>query len=355
MRASRLVAILLLLQARGRQTAAELASELETSVRTIQRDIEALSAAGVPVYSERGRAGGYRLVGGYHSRLTGLGRDEAQALLSIGATGPAHELGLGQALMSARLKLAAALPAALREQVSATAGRFHLDAPGWFTTRPATPHLEALAAGVFSDQAVQARYRGRNGAHDCTLEPLGLVLKAGKWYVIAAEGGVARGYRADRFERATVTGQQFSRPPGFDLSAFWAAWREEFERGLPVVTVTVRAQAGCARRLRRVVEPAYASEVDWDAPPDAAGWARLQLPFEKLEYARAALLGFGADIEVLSPEELRSQMIATAAALGALYTKRQPGRRRRQSPSASGPGHTTSALVVARQPRNHTP
>jgi predicted DNA-binding transcriptional regulator YafY len=351
-RASRLVTILLLLQARGRQTAAELAGELETSVRTIQRDIEALSAAGVPVYSERGRAGGYCLVGGYRSRLTGLGRDEAQALLSIGAAGPAHELGLGQALMSARLKLAAALPTALRQQVSATAGRFHLDAPGWFTTQPPTPHLEALAAGVFGDLAVEARYRGRKGAHDCRLEPLGLVLKAGKWYVIASESGVARGYRADRFERAAVTDQPFSRPSGFDLSTFWAAWREEFERGLPVVTVTVRARASCARSLRRVIEPAHAREVDWDAPPDAAGWARLQLPFEKLEYARAALLGFGADVEVLSPQELRSQMIATAAALGALYTERQPARRRRQSLPAPGPGHTTGALVQAGQPRN---
>ncbi len=147
MRASRLVAILLLLQARGQMTAAELAGELEVSVRTIQRDLEALSAAGVPVYSERGRGGGYRLVDGYRSRLTGLDRDEAQALITFGAAGPAQELGLGQALMSARLKLAASLPAALRQQVSAAAGRFHLDAPGWFTTRPPTPHLEALATG----------------------------------------------------------------------------------------------------------------------------------------------------------------------------------------------------------------
>ena len=324
MRASRLVAILLLLQAQGQMTAAELAGELEVSVRTIQRDLEALSAAGVPVYSERGRAGGYRLVDGYRSRLTGLDRDEAQALITFGAAGPAQELGLGQALMSARLKLAASLPAALRQQVSAAAGRFHLDAPGWFTTRPPTPHLEALATGVFGDLAVEARYRGKTGARTCRLEPLGLVLKAGHWYVIASEGDAVRGYRADRFEHAVASGQQFSRPPEFDLSAFWAAWRDEFERGLPVVTVTVRARSGCARRLRRVVEPSHAHEVKWDTLPDETGWVRLLLPFEKLEFAQAALLGFGADIEVLGPKELRSRMTAAATALGALYAEHQP-------------------------------
>jgi predicted DNA-binding transcriptional regulator YafY len=318
-RASRLVAVLLLLQARGQLTAAELARELEVSVRTIQRDIDALAAAGVPVYSERGRDGGYRLVEGYRSRLTGFDSGEAQALVAFGATAVARELGLGQALMSARLKLVAALPAAIRGEVLGAAERFHLDAPGWFTARRATPHLEALAAGVFGDIALEARYRAKSDSRDCRLEPLGLVLKAGVWYLVAREGATIRGYRADRFERVSVTDQQFTRPDGFDLSAFWEAWREAFERGLPVVMVPVRARPSCLRRLRHSVEPGYQHEVDWEAAPDATGWIRLHLPFEKLEYARAALLGFGADVEILGPAELRSQMTATAAALGALY------------------------------------
>ncbi|HTS97461.1 MAG TPA: HTH domain-containing protein [Streptosporangiaceae bacterium] len=188
MRASRLVALLLLLQAGGAMTAAELAAALEVSVRTIQRDTGALAAAGVPVYSERGRGGGYRLVAGYRTRLTGLGRDEAQALAAFGAAGPAAELGLGQALMSARLKLAAALPPGLREEMSAAASRFHLDAPGWFAPRRPAPFLAALAAGVFGDLEVDARYRSRSGPRDCRLQPLGLVLKGGVWYVAAREG-----------------------------------------------------------------------------------------------------------------------------------------------------------------------
>jgi predicted DNA-binding transcriptional regulator YafY len=261
MRASRLVSVLLLLQSRGQLTAAELAHKLEVSIRTVQRDIDALSAAGVPVYAERGRDGGYRLVDGYRSRLTGLDSDEAQALVTFGAAGAAHELGLGQALLSAQLKLAASLPAALRHEALAAAGRFHLDAPGWFTTRRTVPHLEALATGVFGDLRLDARYRAKVASRACRLDPLGLVLKAGTWYVVAREGGAVRGYRADRFESVTVTGQRFSRPGEFDLGAFWAAWREEFERGRPVVRVTVRAREGCVRRLRRSVEPAHRHEV----------------------------------------------------------------------------------------------
>lgn len=327
MRASRLVAMFLLIQARGQITAAEIARELEVSERTVQRDFEALSAAGIPVYSERGRDGGYRLVDGYRSQLTRLSQAEAQALVTFGAPGPAGELGLGQALMSARLKLAASLPAGLREELASAAGRFHLDAPGWFTTRHATPHLEALATGVFDDLAVAARYRGKAGVHDCRLEPLGLVLKAGTWYLVAREGSVVRGevvrgYRVDRFEQVDVTDERFTRPGEFGLAVFWTAWREEFERGFPVVTVTVRARAGCLRRLRRVVEPAYADTVDWGTAPDEGGWVKLPLPFEKLEYARASLLGFGADVEVLQPDELREQMVAAADALGALYAGR---------------------------------
>lgn len=320
--------MLLLLQARGQMTAAELARELSVSVRTIQRDAEALGEAGVPLYSERGRAGGYRLIDGYRSRLTGLARDEAKALVAIGAAGPAAELGLGQALMSARLKLAASLPAELRQEAAAAAGRFHLDAPGWFTAGRPVRFLEELASGVFGGHAVEARYRGRSGARDCLLEPLGLVLKAGTWYLVAREGSAIRGYRADRFERAAISERTFARPAGFDLATFWGSWRDKFERGLARVTVTVRAQAGCTRRLRQVVEPTRLGEVSWPAGPDHDGWVRLDLPFEKLRYARAALLGFGADIEVLEPEELRRQMIEAARELSALYAGNSAGEPR---------------------------
>jgi predicted DNA-binding transcriptional regulator YafY len=222
-------------------------------------------------------------------------------------------------MMSARLKLAGSLPASLRQQAFDTAERFHLDAPGWFTSRPPPPHLEALAAGVFGDLTIEARYRARAGERGCRVEPLGLVLKAGTWYVVAREGDHVRGYRADRFSHVFVTDQRFSRPAGFELGAFWTAWQEEFARSLPKVTVTVRARACCVPRLRRVVEPGYKGEVDWDTPADETGWVRLPLPFEKLAYAQAELLALGPDVEVLGPPELRARMAATAVGLAALY------------------------------------
>lgn len=300
-------------------TAADLAARLQVSIRTIQRDADALSAAGVPVYAQRGRAGGYRLATGYRSRLTALDRDEALALAAMGASEPARELGLGLALLSARLKIAAALPDPLRGVVGEAASRFHLDAPGWFTRHRPVPHLAALAQGVFGDVEVTARYRAKAGPRDCRLRPLGLVLKAGIWYLVAAEGTAVRGYRADRFELAEPTGEKFSRPDRFDLAAFWNSWRDEFERGLPVVQVSVRARPRCVAQLRRVVEPAYVSTVDWRCPAGADGWIRLDLPFEKLEYVPAALLGLGGDVEVLGPAALRGQMATAAAALGTLY------------------------------------
>lgn len=213
MRASRLVALLLLLQARGQLTADGLAAELGVSGRTIQRDIEALAEAGFPVYAERGRAGGYRLVRGYRSSLTALDLTEARALVAFGAAGPAGDLGLGQALMSARLKLAASLPPAMREQAADAASRFHLDAPGWFTRRPAARFLTELAAGVFGDLEVDARYRSKAGERDCCLQPLGLVLKAGTWYLVASEAGTGPlVYRADRFSRAAASDRRFGLP-----------------------------------------------------------------------------------------------------------------------------------------------
>ena len=187
MRASRLVALLLLLQHRGRVTAGELAEALEVSVRTIYRDLEALGAAGVPVYAEPGRNGGCQLIDGYRTRLTGLTAKEAEALFMSGVPGPVGELGLGTVLGAAQLKLLAALPKELADRATVTRQRFHLDAPTWFKSGRNEPHLAAIAAAVWEDQRIQIRYR-RSGADEPDtrqLDPYGLVLKAGTWYLVA--------------------------------------------------------------------------------------------------------------------------------------------------------------------------
>src|SRR3954464_5539639 len=258
MRASRLVSLLLLLQSRGGQTAAELARELEVSVRTIHRDVDALSASGVPIYADRGPHGGIRLVDGYRTRLTGMTADEAEALFLAGVPGPAAELGLGTVVAAARLKVLAALPTelrarasrlphrfppptGLRARASRLVERFHLDAAAWYHPDEAVPHLGALSEAVWECQRVQIGYDRGDKTVDRVLEPLGLVLKAGVWYLIAAADGQPRTYRVSRVSRVTTLDDAtFERPGEFDLAAFWAEASAAYERDTPSVEVTLR-------------------------------------------------------------------------------------------------------------------
>ncbi len=201
MRASRLVQLLLLLQANGRMTAAQLAERLEVSVRTIYRDLDALSSAGVPVYAEPGPGGGCQLVDGYRTRLTGLTADEAQAMALSGLPGAAAELGLGTVLAAAQIKVEAALPPELRGRAVRMRERFHLDAPGWFKRAEEVPHLATLAQGVWEERRIEITYqrwdheRGEQRRTRRVINPLGLVLKAGTWYVVATARGEHRTYR----------------------------------------------------------------------------------------------------------------------------------------------------------------
>src|SRR5712692_11620416 len=177
MRATRLVSLLLLLQTRGQLTAAEIAGKLEVSVRTVHRDVESLEAAGVPVEAVRGPTGGYRLAGGYRTRLTGLTADEAEALFAAGMSGPAAELGLGGGLPAARPKLLAALPHELQERATRASRLFHLDTRGWFRAEDTVPHLAAVASAVWKGRRLDVRYREGHRVVRRALDPLGLVLK----------------------------------------------------------------------------------------------------------------------------------------------------------------------------------
>src|SRR5579859_6561765 len=190
MLASRLLSILMLLQARGRVSARELAAQFEVSVRTIHRDIDQLSAAGIPVYADRGRNGGFALMDGYRTKLTGLTQPEAEALFLAGLPGPAAQLGLADLLSTARLKLMAALPADVRPSAERIAARFHLDPAGWFHGTDSLASLQPVARAVWSGHCLRLRYRpaGQAEAYPRRLGPLGLVLKAGVWYLVAQSG-----------------------------------------------------------------------------------------------------------------------------------------------------------------------
>lgn len=292
MRATRLVSLLLLLQTRGQLTAAELAERLEVSVRTVHRDVEALSVAGVPVEAVRGAAGGYRLAGGYRTRLTGLTADEAQALFAAGIPGPAAELGLGGELAAARLKVLAALPQELQERATRAQRLFHLDARGWFRAEDTVPHLPALADCVWRGCRVRLRYRERGTVVQRTVDPLGLVLKGGAWYLVARRSAGMRVYRVSRVASVRPLEEPFERPVDFELAEFWQQWSREFEESRPRVAVSVRTN----------------------------GEQRV-LAFGDLGEAHRELLRLGARVEVLEPLELRERVAQTSRELAALYAR----------------------------------
>ncbi|MEU5906675.1 YafY family protein [Micromonospora sp. NPDC047527] len=322
MRASRLVSLLLLLQTRGRMTAAELAEALEVSVRTVYRDVESLGAAGVPVYAERGPAGGYRLLDGYRTRLTGLTADEAEALFLTSVPDAAAELGLGSVLATAELKFQAALPADLADRGARIRQRFHLDAPTWFREPEPTPHLAALATAVWEDRRVQVRYRRWQAPREVqrTLDPLGVVLKAGRWYLVAAASGQVRTYRVGAILDLTVLDEPTDRPDGFDLAVCWQEHTERYERGVYRAEAQVRMTVSALAQTVHLFPPTMSRAAhDRASAPDADGWVTTTVPIESVRHGRVEMLKLGAQVEVLGPAELREQVADTAHALAALY------------------------------------
>jgi predicted DNA-binding transcriptional regulator YafY len=320
MRSSRLLSILLLLQNRGRMTAEELARELEVSVRTIYRDVESLSAAGVPVYGDRGPAGGYQLLDGYRTRLTGLTPDEAESLFLAGMPGPAAELGLGTVLATAQLKLLAALPSELQSRAGRISERFHLDAPSWFREGERLPYLASVADAVWNQRRIHVRYERWRGEVERILEPFGLVLKAGNWYLVARSSGQLRTYRASRILELDVLDEQFERPDDFDLATFWSTWSEQFQRNLYRHEVTLRLSPRGLELLPYLFNQVATRKALENAnPPDADGWTTVTLPVESLEHGHMDLLRLGPDAEVVSPPEVRQRMQTAVAGLQALY------------------------------------
>ncbi len=319
MRASRLVSLLLLLQSRGGQTAAELARELEVSVRTIHRDVDALSASGVPIYADRGPHGGIRLVDGYRTRLTGMTADEAEALFLSGLPGPAAELGLGTVVAAARLKVLAALPTELRARASRLVERFHLDAAAWYHAGEPVPHLGILSESVWESQRVQIGYDRGDKTVDRVLEPLGLVLKAGIWYLVAAAEGQPRTYRVSRVSRATALDEHFERPVGFDLAAFWTEASSAYERDTARVDVILRIARDRLDRLRAVIGERPFDTLQRIEGDDPEGWLRVRVTLDWPNEATSQILAVGPGCELLEPAGLRLRIADEARRLAARY------------------------------------
>ncbi|MEU3624868.1 transcriptional regulator [Amycolatopsis coloradensis] len=323
MRASRLVSLLLLLQTRDRMTAQQLADTLEVSIRTIYRDVEALNAAGVPIYGEPGNEGGYRLLEGYRTRLTGLTATEAQTLFLTGLPAAAAQLGLTTAVTGARLKLAAALPEELRDRADRVADRFHLDAPSWFHEDDRTPHLAVVADAVWNQHALQIRYLRWAKPHEITriTQPYGLVLKAGHWYLVASHQGQFRTYRISRILDAHALPESFARVEDFTLASYWRGYLEHFDQRRHQHQATLRVSPHGLDLLPHLLEPAVVHAARQTATePDLQGWTQITIPTESVEAALPELLKLGADAEVLAPENLRAHIIHTLRAMNHVYT-----------------------------------
>ena len=329
MRADRLLSIMMLLQARGRMTAQVLAEELEVSVRTIYRDLDALSMAGVPVYAERGPGGGCALLDSYRTTLTGLTEDEMRALFMLSIPAALAELGVDQELKAALLKLSAALPTTRREVEERVRQRIHLDSEGWFESREAVPHLHTIQQALWQDRRLRIIYQLRFEAQaEWVVAPYGLVAKANIWYLVCERKGTIRVYRVSRVLDARIVDEICERPPGFDLSAFWHDWCTVIEENRPTYHVTVRVSPELVQWLPyywgQTISEALTRSADRVSvsQPDGEGWVTLTLPFESLEDARDRILGWGRAIEVLAPIALRRSVMDHAEQIVRLYSDR---------------------------------
>lgn len=317
MRAERLVALLMLLQARGRLSAPALARELGVSERTIYRDIEALCGAGVPIFGVAGPHGGYALVDAYRTTLTGLTAGEARALLLLHVPAPLEPLGVSAELRSALRKLAAALPLPGADEGERVRRRLHLDEAWWDEGDLPTPHLRPLYDATLADRRVVIGYRRPGGGSgEYLVDPLGLVAKAGVWYLVYSRQGVAQARMVGQLLDVRPAGESFARPADFDLAAFWRAWCDEERRRRHVYRATLRVSPGARRALVAQLGPGAAQA---DLSPEDAGWLTLELVFESLEAARAAVLAWGGGVEVLAPEPLRRSVWDYAEQIVARY------------------------------------
>jgi predicted DNA-binding transcriptional regulator YafY len=321
MRADRLLSILLLLQVHRRMTAGELAKRLEVSERTIHRDMEALSGAGIPVVAERGVGGGWILLEKYQTNLTGLNEAEIQTLF---LTRPAHllaDLGLHQASEAALIKLLAALPSMSRRDAEFVRQRIYVDSVSWHPTQEDHACLPILQQAIWKERKLSLTYQRGDTPFERIVEPLGLVAKGNVWYLIAAAEGEIHTYRVSRMCNASMREETCVRPQNFDLAAYWVQSSSNFVAALPQFPVTVRIAPDV---LEHIYHAGRYARIDHAEPPDDEGWMTMRLLFEMEEAACGYLLTFGTRVEILEPLELREKVIQLAKDMLAFYAERTP-------------------------------
>ena len=319
----------MVLQARGRVTADAMAEEFEVSVRTIYRDVDELSAAGVPVQADRGPGGGFQLREGYRTQLTGLTPDESAMLLLAGLPGPVADLGFGSALASAERKILAALPASQAARAIETRQRLLLDPLDWYRNAERPRYLSEVVRAVWQQSRIEVRYQSWTITSTRTLEPFGLVIKAGVWYLVARSNQMLRTYKVSQILDLTLTDQFFKIPTTFDLARHWAHELRRFEKALRRSQATIRLSAAGLSRIDRLGTDATAAIRA--SPPDDSGYRTAEIPIEGIEHAALELLAFGPFVKVIAPRELALRVQQLAGQVSGLY-RRQPRLRRAASP-----------------------
>jgi len=309
MRASRLLSIMLRLQAHGRISAPEMARDLEVSERTVYRDIDQLSASGIPVIADRGRGGGFRLADGFRTELTGLTEGEAEALVLAGVPAAAADLGLAELVTAARTKLLASLPPGAKAE--RLAARFHLDAQGWFRGSDDVSALPAIARAVLDARYLRFHYASDGSVYERKVGPLGIVLKGGIWYLVAQKSDRIRTYRVGRIFNAHALEDKFARPAKFDLVAWWTKASIEYERNTYRGTAVVRLSPRGRSLIEALGSYVVAAVAKTATKPDRRGYVRCSIPIEPGETGIRELLRLGGELEVLSPPELRTALAET--------------------------------------------
>lgn len=313
MRADRLVSILLLLQTKGHATTAELAKRLEVSPRTIHRDMEALTASGVPVYAERGSGGGWRMLEEYRTNLTGLSPAEITALFALKPAQLFADLGLGRAADNALIKMLAALPAAQRQGAEYARQRILVDIQRY---QEAVPLLPVLQEAVWHDRKLWLVYQTADGkSAERTIDPLGLVVKGSVWYLVAAREGELRTYRVSRVLETRVLDEPALRPADFDLETYWRKARAEYRAQIPTYRIKVRI---LEKVLARTNPASHWGQLE-HSEPVGDGWLIAHIRFEYPEQALGWVLGAGVAVEGLEPLEFRQQVIETLGMALELY------------------------------------
>ncbi|PTM57654.1 helix-turn-helix transcriptional regulator [Desmospora activa] len=312
MRADRLISILLLLQIYQRMTAAELAERLEVSERTIYRDMEALGAAGVPVVAERGKNGGWSLMGGYRTQLTGLREPEVQTLFLSVPPQVLADLGWKEGTeQGAYVKLLAALPAEFRRVGEQVRQRIYVDQPGWHEGREDIPLFSVLQEAIWKERRMRMIYRRGDGTKvERTVDPLGLVVKGRTWYLVAHTDDGFRSYRASRILEATVTPEAFIRPADFDLAAYWKKSQAAFISGLRQYRCRIRIHPNALAHIRRL---------PYEMKGDSHGWKVVEVRYDCEEDACVHLVALADRVVVEEPASLRKMLIQHAEKILSVY------------------------------------